>query len=160
MNNKVKTLHLLLLAVVTVTACKKSNDNTPGGGTSQASLLTTTSWKFSKLEFQNKDGSWYNASPLPSDASSISIAFNAGGGFSEVGGFNPHTGTWKLSDDGNTLTVAQSITYGTPFTNENSTVNTLTSSTLQLTTSNVAIYVNGPTGFPQNYYGERDTFSH
>jgi hypothetical protein len=112
------------------------------------------------LEFQNQDGTWYNGAPLPGDATGISIAFNSDGTFTDAGGFDPHNGTWKLSSDGATLTTEQSITYGTPFINQNSTVTILNSTTLQIVTPGGPFMEQNAQGVDKNFYGERDTYTH
>jgi hypothetical protein len=159
-NNLLNRVYVALMCLLTVTmhSCKKDGSNNLGGSSSKTDLLTKTSWKYANLELKDQSGAWISVG-VPSDAKGVTIAFNANGSFVDAGGFDPHSGSWKLSNSDATLTTESSITYGTPFKITNSSINTLTTTTLQLVTDG-NVYLNGPDGFPHTYHGERDTFAH
>ena len=143
--------------LIATLSCKKNssaNDTT-------TNLLTSASWKLTKIEWQTTaTGAWVDESKgsnfyMP--ISALGLTFSDGGGYIANAGLNGTlTGTWKLSSDKTTLTF-----FTSNATSPSVAVTSLTATTLQITTALTNVYTVTNNPYTITYYStERDTYTH
>lgn len=140
-----------LVAMLFTMSCKKGDSGTTGKN-SPAKLLTSATWKESKIEWQSTDGVWSTHEMDGLDKAST-ITFFENNTFSSFDGEYTGTGTWKLSGDNTQITV-----YNTNGASGTISVSVLTSTTLQM-----ALPLNEESftgGVYTRYNAERLTYTH
>jgi hypothetical protein len=145
-NLKQSCLAIICMAAISLSACKKDS-TTPD--TDSTNSLLKGSWKMSKFEILQQDGTWIQTTP-PSLIADATYTFKNNGTYTAYsnGAFS-YSGKWSMLENG------QRMQFGT----ESYHVDALNSSTLQLTndTETFPYFINGASA---TYYGERDTYSH
>jgi len=140
-------LALCCTASLCITSCKKNDTATPSSA--QISLLTNGTWKISKLEFQNSNGSWTTIA-IPSAQANETFSFNRDNTYFGSYTGSSGNGNWKFSADYTQLYLVNPGNSYSPTLM----INTLNETTLQFTLpGTIAVY-----GI--SYYAERDTFTH
>jgi hypothetical protein len=152
-----KTFVIVALSLA-LSSCKKTSDDpTKNSGSTNTELLTSSTWKLSKIEYLQKDGTWINGT-LGYSQEGATLSVNTDNTYNTFAtNISAASGTWKFSADFEQLSMVNNKTKtGTTFS-----VNTLNKTTLQLGYSGTVYVYGGVDDLERfTYDGERDTFVH
>jgi hypothetical protein len=158
-----KIINKILIAAVCMAALSMNSCKKKDAEKADANLLTSATWKVTKVEWHKTDGNWVDLPSGYGEAMDMPVgmsltlfdsgAYAASYGTNSSGG----AGTWQLSSDRKQLTLFTSGGYS-----ETATIATLTSSTLQLSAplSGNDYDYDEVTGTFTYYDAERVTFIH